>query len=106
MHIPLCIPIFKIMQRRDFLKISAMGTAAAMMPFDIMAAPTATAKNGSANGKINLGFIGLGQQSVGLMNCFITLPEVRIVAGCDVFDTKRDRFQRNVKKYYESKGET
>lgn len=35
---------------------------------------------------------------------FITIPEVRIVAGCDVYDIKRDRFQNRVTKYYADKG--
>lgn len=58
------------------------------------------AKKGSANDKINIGFIGLGQQAINLMNGFITIPEVRIVAGCDIYDIKRDRFEQRVNKYY------
>ena len=60
----------------------------------------AKSKKGSANDKINIGFIGLGQQAIHLMNGFITIPEVRIVAGCDIYDIKRDRFEQRVNKYY------
>ena len=59
----------------------------------------------SANGKVNLGFIGLGQQAMYLLSTFMAFEDVRVLAGCDVYDVKRDRFERRVKEYYGSKGE-
>ena len=53
---------------------------------------------------INIGFNGLGQQAIHLMNGFITIPEVRVIAGCDVYDIKRNRFVERVNKYYAEKG--
>ena len=83
--------------RRNFLRLSALGTSAMMIPTaaNALEAPlfAPSKKKGSANDKINLGFIGLGQQAIHLMNGFITIPEVRIVAGCDIYDIKRDRFE-------------
>ena len=90
--------------RRNFLRLSALGTSAMMIPSAANAfeAPlfAPAKKKGSANDIINIGFIGLGQQSIHLMNGFITIPEVRIVAGCDIYDIKRDRFEQRVKQYY------
>ena len=91
--------------RRNFLRLSALGTSALMIPSAANAleaplfAPT-KAKKGSANDKINIGFIGLGQQAINLMNGFITIPDVRVVAGADIYDIKRDRFEQRVNKYY------
>lgn len=91
--------------RRNFLRLSALGTSALMVPsaahaFEAPLFAPAKGKKGSANDIINIGFIGLGQQAIHLMNGFITIPNVRIVAGCDIYDIKRDRFEQRVKKYY------
>ena len=61
-------------------------------------------KKGDVNDKINIGFIGLGQQAIHLLSGFITIPEVRVIAGCDVYDIKRDRFVNRVNKYYGEQG--
>ena len=84
------------MERRDFLKASAVGAAGIMMPGGViraanLASPAARTKK-SANGKINMGFIGLGQQAMYLLSGFMSMDDVRVVAGCDVYDIKRDRF--------------
>ena len=95
------------MVRRDFLKASAIGAAGLMMPAGIVnasAASKAPAKK-SANGKINMGFIGLGQQAMYLLSGFMSMDDVRVVAGCDVYDIKRYRFVKRVTKYYQGKGE-
>ncbi len=91
--------------RRNFLRLSALGTSAFILPSaaNALEAPLfapAKGKKGNANDKINIGFIGLGQQAINLMNGFITIPEVRIVAGADIYDIKRDRFEQRVNKYY------
>lgn len=52
-----------------------------------------------------MGFIGLGQQAMYLLSSFMAMDDVRVVAGCDVYDVKRDRFVRRVKEYYGKKGE-
>jgi len=53
--------------------------------------------------KINLGFIGLGKQSNGLANSFLTHTEAQIVAGCDVWSTKREWFEQLIEKKYAEK---
>ena len=94
------------MQRRDFLRYSALGAAAATLaPASGMVMTAAPKKNASRNDKVRMGFIGLGQQAMYLLNGFMSMDDVRVVAGCDVYDIKRDRFVRRVKDYYTGKGE-
>lgn len=50
--------------------------------------------------KINIGFIGLGRQSVGLANRFIATTNAQIVAGCDVWTTKNEAFKALVQSQY------
>ena len=91
-----------------------MGAVAMAAPVSFIEAKTAApaksangkVKQGSTvNGKVNLGFIGLGQQAMYLLSTFMAFDDVRVLAGCDVYDVKRNRFERRVKEYYGSKGE-
>jgi len=94
------------MQRRNFLKVSALGLAGTALAPSMLAAESKSAagKKTSANGKINLGFIGLGQQANYLLSSFIRMDDVQVLAGCDVYDIKRDRFYKTVTEYYQEKG--
>ena len=91
--------------RRDFLKVSAIGAAGVagtvLVPGALSAAP-ASAKKTAASDTVTMGFIGLGQQATYLLNGFLKLPGTRVVAGCDVFSVKRERFDKTVKDYYAS----
>ena len=91
--------------RLDFLRYSAMGAASAIfIPSTLKAAEAPKkAKKGDVNDCINLGFIGLGQQALSLLSGFISIPDVRVIACCDIYDIKRDRFVQRVNKYYEEK---
>jgi predicted dehydrogenase len=53
---------------------------------------------------IRLGFIGLGQQAMFLLNGFLQIPGVKVIAGCDVYGIKRKRFEKKVKAYYDNEG--
>lgn len=93
------------LSRLDFLRASALGAVAMTFPtLSAAAEATKKAKKTGANDFINIAFIGLGQQSVYLKNGFISIPDVRIVAACDVYDIKRNRFEQQVNKYYAEKG--
>lgn len=97
-----------MVSRRNFLRTTGLGLAGAMATpsaFANLAPASSKQKKTAANDTINLGFIGLGQQNLYLMSCFIALEGVRVVAGCDVFDAKRDRFEKRVREYYTGKGE-
>jgi len=87
----------KQLSRRGFIKAS-LATAAtlAFMP--------GCASKAAADGKLRLGFIGLGQQSQGLVWDFMNFPNVSVVAGCDVYEVKRQRFVKKVVNFYKEKG--
>ena len=86
--------------------MSALGAAAGLvLPSGLVHAAPAPATRKSANGKIGMGFIGLGQQAMYLLSGFMSMEDVRVIAGCDVYDVKRDRFVKRVTKYYQEKGE-
>ena len=96
------------MERRDFLKASAIGAAGIMLPAGMMraaSAPAPAAAKKPANDKVNLGFIGLGQQVLMLLDLFLPMEDVRVVAGCDVYDIKRERFVHRVTQHYTTLGE-
>jgi len=97
------------MERRDFLKLSALGVAGTMVPANIMSAankadaPVKYVGKATNNAKVTLGFIGLGRQAMYLLGSFLSMDDVRVVAGCDVYDIKRDRFVKRVTDYYVNK---
>ncbi|MBR6672897.1 MAG: gfo/Idh/MocA family oxidoreductase, partial [Alistipes sp.] len=76
------------LSRLDFIRYSALGAASTLIVPRSLSAANAPkkAKKGDANDKINIGFIGLGQQAIHLVNGFLTIPEVRVIAGCDIYD--------------------
>ena len=80
--------------RRGFLKVSMLGAAGlSILPGLQSCAP-------APSDKIRLGFIGLGQQAMSLLRGFIGLPDVQVVAGCDVYEVKRQRFEKRVNEFY------
>jgi predicted dehydrogenase len=84
------------LSRRSFLGKSVMG----------LAGLTIIPRLGAfaASDTINLGFIGLGQQSMFLLNGFIGIDGVKVLAGCDVYGIKRQRFEKRVNAFYSQKG--
>ena len=82
--------------RRKFLKTAAIG-AVGVAVFPQFVTSCQNKKAGEvADGIIRLGFIGLGQQAMYLLNGFMGMPEVEVVAGCDVYGIKRERFLKRV----------
>jgi len=85
--------------RRQFLTSAAAGAAGlAVIPH--LAGCTSKAGDGT----IRLGFIGLGRQAMFLMNGFIQIPGVTVLAGCDVYGIKRKRFEKRVTDFYTKAG--
>lgn len=85
--------------RRRFLGSAAIGIAGvAVSPYLI------TSCKGAADTDLKLGFIGLGRQSMFLLNGFMQIPGVKAVAGCDVYGIKRERFEKRASKFYAEAG--
>ena len=89
----------KLWSRRRFLGSTALGMAGVVVIPQII-----SSCKKEVNSDIRLGFIGLGRQSMFLLNGFIQIPGVRVLAGCDVYGIKRTRFERRVNEYYERVG--
>jgi len=95
----------KKLNRRDFLRISALGAGAVMIPSALRAAtPERILMTKSPDDLVRLGFIGMGPQGNGLLSEFIKIKGVKVVAGCDLYKIKRDRFEKRVKEYYAANG--
>jgi predicted dehydrogenase len=81
----------KGISRRHFLGSSLAGMAG------IFVLPRlGSSINLPADTDIKLGFIGMGQQSMFLLNGFLQIPGIQVVAGCDVYGIKRKRFEKRV----------
>lgn len=92
----------KQLSRRNFIKSAALGAAGVVMLPQFLASCKQNKKdaNGADDGVIRLGFIGLGQQSMYLLNGYLGFPDVQIVAGSDVYGIKRERFLKRVNDHY------
>ena len=89
----------KLWSRRRFLGSSALGMAGIVVIPQIIG----SCKKESDT-DIRLGFIGLGRQSMFLLNGFLQIPGVKVLAGCDVYGIKRERFGTRVSEYYDKVG--
>ena len=88
-----------IWSRRQFIGTSVAGMAALLVVPGM-----AGCKSGKGSGDIRLGFIGMGRQSIHLLNGFIQIPGVQVLAGCDVYGIKRKRFEKRANEFYTKAG--
>ncbi len=83
------------MNRRNFLRTAGLGIAG------LTVLPSfGKTKKWSPSDTVRLGFIGLGQQAMYLLNGFMNIAGVEIVAGCDVYAIKRERFAKRTSDFY------
>jgi predicted dehydrogenase len=87
------------LSRRKFIKTAAVG-AVGMAILPQFLASCKQNKAAADDGIIRLGFIGLGQQAMYLLSGYLTIEGVQVVAGCDVYGVKRERFLKRVNAYY------
>jgi len=86
----------KNVSRRQFIGTSLLGIAGlTILPGFRSIKPSDT---------VTLGFIGLGQQAMYLLNSFLNIEGVRVVAGCDVYGIKRKRFELRTNDFYTKAG--
>ncbi len=85
-----------MISRRSFIQTSMLGAAGlTILPGFRTFKP---------NDNINLGFIGVGRQAMFLMNGFINLDGVKVLAAADVYGIKRKRFEQRVTEHYKGEG--
>jgi predicted dehydrogenase len=89
----------KGLSRRRFIGTTAIGVAGLTM-FSSLAACTQKV----VDTDLKIGIIGMGQQAMHLLNGFIKIPGVKIIAGCDVYGVKRKRFEKRVNAFYKEAG--
>src|SRR5690554_4710578 len=89
------------MNRRNFIGKAAAGAAAVtIIPRHVMGGKGFVA----ANDRINLGYIGTGKQVPTLLNGIGNCKETVVVAACDVFQSKLDKFVQSANKNNANKG--
>lgn len=90
----------KGLTRRHFLGTAALGLAGmAVLPgISSCKAPVVAEQD------LKFGFIGLGRQAMFLLDGFIQLPGIQVVAAADVYGIKNKRFEKRVKEFYASQG--
>ncbi len=89
------------MKRRNFLKTSAAGVGgAALAPTIIPSKVWGQAGSTFHNSKINMGFIGVGGMGTNHLKRCVALDDVRVVAVCDVFESKRQAAKARVDAQY------
>ncbi len=88
----------QISSRRSFLHtVIASSAAPLLLPSSVWAA----AKAGSGpNGRVNVGLIGMGMMNRGHLGGFLNLPDVQLVAVCDVHKGRLDDAVERVHKGY------
>jgi predicted dehydrogenase len=90
---------FESINRRAFIGTSALGLAGlTLLP--------ACKGSCSRRNEVRLGFIGLGQQSMFLLGGFLQIERVNVIAGCDVYGIKRQRFEQRVTEFYKKTGKS
>ena len=93
--------------RREFLKASAIGLAGTMVLGSCAAGTTETKKKLKTNpfgDIINVGAIGLGRQCLSVSRGFAKIPNVRIVGCADVYKDKCTRYANMINEIYSKKG--
>jgi predicted dehydrogenase len=92
----------KGISRRHFLGSSLAGMAGVFVLPHMASSISNISK--SVDTDLKLGFIGMGQQAMFLLNGFLQISGVQVVAGCDVYGVKRKRFEKRVKAFYTKAG--
>lgn len=90
------------LSRRKFIKTAAVGAIGVAMFPQFLASCKQNKAAGSGEEVIRLGFIGLGRQSMYLLNGYLGIEGVQVVAGSDVYGIKRERFLKRVNEHYAS----
>ncbi|RYF85060.1 MAG: Gfo/Idh/MocA family oxidoreductase, partial [Chitinophagaceae bacterium] len=87
------------LSRRKFLNQAAILSSIMIVPRFVLGGKGYMAPSD----KINLGFIGTGRQGSGLLNNFLKLDEVQVIAASDVYASKLVNFKNKANKFYADK---
>jgi len=91
----------RLISRRTFLKQASQTTCAALgLPYMVRASALGKPGITPPSGRITVGAIGIGDQGTRDLKGFLELPDVRIIAVCDVNRQARRRGQKLVNDKY------
>lgn len=86
--------------RRKFLGKSFLGAAGLVVLPQLGIAKAVEKQTGANASVLRVGFIGLGRQAMGILGGFLPLQGVEVVACCDVYGMKRERFLKRINDHY------
>ncbi|MFN7928698.1 MAG: Gfo/Idh/MocA family oxidoreductase [Blastocatellia bacterium] len=79
------------LNRREFIKRSAAGTATASLAINTATSFITNAQSSNANSRVNVGFIGVGARAHQLLEDIKLVPGVEVVAICDAYKGRLER---------------
>ena len=86
--------------RRKFLGSGLLSAAGLTVLPQVGIADTPSEIVDSNMATLRIGFIGVGRQAMGILNGFLPLPGVEVVACSDVYGIKMERFLLRAREYY------
>lgn len=87
------------LSRRKFLNQAAILSSIMIVPRFVLGGKNFIAPSD----KVTVGFIGAGRQGMGLLNNFLNVEDVQVVAACDVYGVKLKNFTAKANKFYADK---
>ncbi|MHC4743998.1 MAG: Gfo/Idh/MocA family oxidoreductase [Planctomycetota bacterium] len=95
----------KNITRRSLLKRAAgLSVAAAGFPYVVTSSVLGKGGNVAPSNRITMGCIGVGGQGTGKVRGFLGKADVRILAVCDVIESRRQNAKGIVDRRYDDKG--
>src|SRR5690554_3451304 len=93
------------LSRRKFLGSGLLSAAGLTVLPQVGRAEAPSETVDSSVPKLRVGFIGVGRQAMGILNGFLPLPGIEVVACSDVYGIKRERFLLRARDYYSKNGQ-
>src|SRR4030042_498394 len=91
--------------RRAFLKCGAgLAASSVVLPHFIPGASLGKDRTVARSERIGIGCIGVGGMGTGNMQVFLGLPECRVAAVCDTYESRRQKAKELVDNQYGNKG--
>ncbi len=94
----------RTLNRRRFLQRGIVVAGAIGAPAPIASSAFGTDSSAAPSNKITIGCIGVGGMGTGNMKVFLGLPECRVVAVCDTYESRRQTAKELVDAQYGDKG--
>ncbi len=94
----------RTLTRRRFLQQVAVTSAAVGASFPVASAAFGKEASVAPSDKITIGCIGVGGMGTGNMKAFLGLPDCRVVAVCDTYESRRQKAKELVDAQYGDKG--